>query len=99
MPEKLYEFSCGLISIFAFSCQLDDETNYNDCLETYIEEHLGCRLPWRKTNNGSASMCQYPEELEKFRNLSMLIKSLGESQKAMLTNCHKSCSMMSYFSR
>ena len=90
----------GCYLILLHSCLLTDDINYNDCLETYMEDQIGCTLPWRKTAaEKTMETCQHYEELENLVNVTRMIAPLDDRQVAELTNCHRSCSLMSYFSK
>ena len=82
-----------------YRCEPDREVNFSDCLSDYIEGQVGCRLPWRKPKDKSASYCQHLEEIEKYENISTHLASLGDSLIVDLTQCQMSCSQTKYTSR
>ena len=75
-----------------FECFEDNSMYFKDCIDDFIAEQIGCRLPWTTRQSKFKKVCQSHQDLKAFRNLSFSMNNLmSESQEIKNKITDKGC--------
>ena len=81
--EYLIQTETTWLKKSSFDCFEDNSLKITDCIDNFISEKMGCRLPWVKsTRRMKLNECSGTEKLKEFRNVSSSITS-EKSKKAL----------------
>ena len=79
---------------------INEEVNFDKCVEGYISSQMKCKLPWGSKNSSpELPLCSYAEEYDLFWNLSMTIIKSSEGEISSLTDCKPSCNRKEFSSK
>lgn len=79
---------------------INDESNFDICVDGYISSQMNCNLPWNSKNNSpELPLCSNPEDYELFWNLSMTILKSSEGDISRLSDCKPSCNRKEFSSK
>ena len=79
------------------ACRAGDKlTRYSSCIESYIERHMRCKVPWNDNNNTSYDLCSAKNETVKYLNISKKISKMKDFEVAKETGCYIPCMMNEY---
>ena len=82
--SELYMEETNRILKSDYVCNQDNSNEFSTCIDQFKEQHLGCRLPWKK---GELEPCAGQEKLDEFRNLSMSIIAPEIQEKIKQAGC------------
>ena len=74
----------------SYSCNQDNQNNFNHCVEDHYSKRLGCVLPWSRKeaqNDNAANVCKGKDKFKEFKNISMNIWRPEETTGLIKEGC------------
>ena len=73
-------------------CFEDNSMNFRNCINNFISDQIGCKLPWAKEKLSKEDLdetCETEEDLKAFRNLSIHMTTKEVHEKVAKKGCFK----------
>ena len=68
--------------------------SFQECLERYFNQEMGCHLPWHK--EGSPLPCANASDSQRYQNLTLRLKSMNKMDLTRELDCHMPCTLYEY---
>ena len=74
----------------SYSCNEENQNNFNHCVEDYYSKRLGCVLPWstkETPNDNTGHICKGKDKFREFKNISVNIGRPEETEGLLKEDC------------
>lgn len=74
----------------------DGKMTVKDCIESFIDSHLGCHIPWHTNGQEGEENCFNEEHFKRYVKISDKLSSLNAKDMEHETGCMRYCSRVEY---